>query len=300
MSDLNATLDAKAGDILPRARVGTKDCRAARPTSPMRLRQKLLPLAAAVVAALALSCSERSEEPVNAPAAAPGASELIARADALYLLREDTGRVREAVALLRRARTLNEGDYGAHWKLARSLQYLGETLTDAGERDAFYSEGIAAGQSAVRVNPAGVEGHYWLGANLAGRTELQGVIGDLAAAGDVRREMEAVVAADEGYERGGAYLHLARVEMELPRVLGGDRRRAVELLEKGLKFGADNAGLRLQLARAYLAARRREDARRELQALLAMEPNPEYVPEHRRAAAEAGRLLKEHFEKQTR
>jgi tetratricopeptide (TPR) repeat protein len=263
----------------------------------MRLRQKLRPLAAAVIAAviaaLALSCSERGEKAVNAPAAPPGAPELIARADALYLLREDAGRVREAVALLRRARTLDEGDYGAHWKLARSLHFLGETLSDAGERDASYSEGIAAGQQAVRVRPAGVEGHYWLGANLAGRTEVQGVIGDLAAVGDVRREMEAVIAADESFERGGAYLHLARVEMGLPRVLGGDRKRAVELLEKGLKFGPDNAGLRLQLARAFLAARRREDARRELQALIAMEPNPDYVPEHRRAVVEAERLLKE-------
>jgi len=266
----------------------------------MSLRRKLRPLTAAVIAALALSCSRRPEETVTPPPAAPGAPELVRRADELYALREDTGRAREAVALLRRARTLDEGDYGAHWKLARSLHYLGEALEEAVERDASYSEGIAAGQTAVRVNAGGVEGHYWLGANLAGRTELQGVIGDLAAVGEVRREMEAVVAADEGYERGGAYLHLARVEMELPRVLGGDRRRAVELLEKGLKFGADNAALRLQLARAFLAARRREDARRELQMILAMEPHPDYVPEHRRAAAEAGRLLKERFEKQGR
>lgn len=266
----------------------------------MSLRRKLRPLVAAAIAALALSCSRRPEEPVNPPPRPPGAPELVRRADELYARREDAGRAREAVGLLRRARTLDEGDYGAHWKLARSLHYLGETLPEAGERDASYSEGIAAGQSAVRVNAAGVEGHYWLGANLAGRTELQGVIGDLAAAGDVRREMEAVVAADEGYERGGAYLHLARVEMELPRVLGGDRKRAVELLEKGLKFGADNAALRLQLAKAFLAARRREDAHRELQTILTMEPHPEYVPEHRRAAAEAGRLLKERFEKPAR
>ena len=266
----------------------------------MSLRQKLKLLIAAMSAALALSCSRRPEEAVNRPPAAPGAPELVRRADELYALREDAGRAREAVALLRRARTLDEGDYGAHWKLARSLHYLGESLADAAERDASYSEGIAAGQSAARVSPVGVEGHYWLGANLAGRTELQGVIGDLAAVGDVRREMEAVVAADEGYERGGAYLHLARVELELPRVLGGDPKRAVELLEKGLKLGDDNAALRLQLARAFLAARRREDARRELQLILAMEPHPDYVPEHRRAAAEAGRLLKERFEKPTR
>jgi hypothetical protein len=108
--------------------------------------------------------------------------------------------------------------------------------------------------------------------------------------------METVVGSDEGYERGGAYAHLARVEMELPRVLGGDRKRAVELLEKGLTFGADNATLRLLLARAYLADRRSDDARRQLQTLVEMEPNPDYVPEHRRAVAEAERLLRERFD----
>ena len=257
----------------------------------MRLRQNSDPRRRRRHAALALSCSERSENCQRADRR-PGAPELVARADALYLLREDTGRVREAVALLRRARTLDEGDYGAHWKLARSLHFLGETLSDAGERDASYSEGIAAGQQAVRVRPAGVEGHYWLGANLAGRTEVQGVIGDLAAVGDVRREMEAVVAADEGYERGGAYLHLARVEMGLPRVLGGDRKRAVELLEKGLKFGADNAALRLQLARAFLAARRREDARRELRRS-SQWSRIRLRPRTSQGRAEAERILKE-------
>lgn len=267
----------------------------------MSLRQRFRHVTAAAVvavaAALALACSRRPEGPPRTQTHVPPEGvELVRRADELYSRREDTNNVREAVALLRRARTLDERDYGAHWKLSKSLHYLGEVLTDEGERDASYSEGVASGRAAVGVNPEGVQGHYWLGANLAGRTALQGVIGDLAAVGDVRREMERVVASDEGYERGGAYVHLARVELELPRVLGGDRKRAVELLEKGLGFGADNAGLRLLLARAYLAARRNDDARLQLRALLDMEPNPDYVPEHRRAAAEAERLLKERFE----
>lgn len=256
-------------------------------------RRRLFLSAVTALAAASLACGGRTAAPPQTAPTPPTVPELIARADELYARREDVDRVREAVALLRRARTYDERSYDALWRLARGSYHLGETLAEKGARDAAYSEGIAAGHAAVELEEARPEGHYWLGANLAGRTELQGVIGDLAAIGDVRHEMEAVIRADEGFERGGAYMLLGQVELEAPRVLGGDRQRAVELLEKGLALGPDNAHLRLLLARAYLAVKRRDDARQQLQTVIDATPHPDYVPEHKRAAAEARQLLSE-------
>lgn len=249
------------------------------------------PVLLAALLASGLACAGRSARPPEPPPAAPTAAELVARADELYARRAETDRVREGVSLLRRARTYDERSYDALWRLAKFSYFLGETLTDKGARDAAYSEGIAAGHAAVEVDGGRPEGHYWLGANLAGRTELQGVIGDLAAVGDVRREMEAVTRLDERFERGGAFMLLGLVELEAPRVLGGDREQAVGLLERGLRLDPDNLQLRVVLARAYLAVKRREDARRQLQAVLDAAPDPDYLPEDARAAAEARRLL---------
>lgn len=262
---------------------------------PLRHGRRLVAAAAAALGLLA--CTGGPTPPPEPRASAPSVPELVAKADELYARRGEPDRVREAVALLRRARTYDERSYDALWRLAKFSHHLGETLTDAGARDAAYSEGVAAGHAAVQLESERPEGHYWLGANLAGRTELQGVIGGLAAVGDVRREMEAVIRADEGFERGGAYMLLGFVELAAPRVLGGDKRRAVELLERGLQLGPDNAHLRLLLARAYLDVKRREDARQQLRAIIDMTPNPDYVPEHARAAARARQMLAEEFER---
>ena len=60
-----------------------------------------------------------------------------------------------------------------------------------------------------------------------------------------------MIKLDEGFLAGSAYLGLGQLYLQAPRMLGGDRQKAVEYLEKGLRFGKDNALLRLRLAEAY-------------------------------------------------
>jgi predicted Zn-dependent protease len=72
--------------------------------------------------------------------------------------------------------------------------------------------------------------------------------------------------------------------------LGGDTRKAIQYLEKGLKFGPDNALLRLHLASAYAEAHRNADARKQIDTLLKMTPAPGYEPEHAEALAQVPKL----------
>ncbi|HYG81502.1 MAG TPA: TRAP transporter TatT component family protein, partial [Pyrinomonadaceae bacterium] len=132
----------------------------------------------------------------------------------------------------------------------------------------------------------------WLGANLGGRARTSMLHG-LAAVDEIRREMERVIQLDEGFEGGSAYMALGQVDLEAPRLMGGDPQRAVETLEKNLRFGEKNVLYRLRLAQAYLAVNRDEDARRELNGILSMTPNPAYVPEYNDAVREARALLDE-------
>jgi tetratricopeptide (TPR) repeat protein len=259
--------------------------------TPLRL---LLCLVAAAPASLLLvSCSSRG---TDAPAArvenpAPTEAELAAQADRLWAERESLERVRESVVLLRHARAADPRSYETAWRLSRASYRIGAYGTDEGDRDTAFREGIATGEAAVRIAPGRAEGHFWLGANIGGRTELQGAIGSLAAVEDVRREMEAVIKIDEGFQSGSAYMALGQVDLKLPKMLGGDPQRAVEYLEKGLRFGERNALLRLRLAEAYLAVKRKEDARKQLNAIFGMTPHPDYLPEYKEAVAHAQALL---------
>jgi tetratricopeptide (TPR) repeat protein len=102
--------------------------------------------------------------------------------------------------------------------------------------------------------------------------------------------MEAVLKIDEGYQAGSAYMVLGQVYLEAPRMFGGDTQKALEYLEKGLRFGPDNSLLRLHLATAYSELNRKEDARKQIDYLLAMKPAPGYEPEHEEAVAKGKKL----------
>lgn len=236
------------------------------------------------------SCGSRSQEPQAAPAESVPVAELIANADKLYEQREDLARVREGLALLRRVQTASPQNYEAAWRLARLDYYLGSHTKDEKERDAAFREGVDAGEDAIRWQGGKADGHFWLGANMGGRAQSSSLSG-LADAEDIRREMEAVIKVDEGYQFGSAYMVLGQVDLELPRLMGGDPDEAVKNLEKGLRFGEDNSLLRLRLAQAYLMTGRKDDARKQLDTLLKMKPNPNYLPEHKEATEEARKLL---------
>jgi hypothetical protein len=90
---------------------------------------------------------------------------------------------------------------------------------------------------------------------------------------------------------GSAYLVLGQIELHTPGLLGGSKKRAVEWMEKGLAFGSQNAFLRLGLAEAYLAVKRTQDARRQLDFILSMKPDPDYLPEYDEAAAKARAII---------
>src|SRR5947209_1077477 len=242
-------------------------------------------------ACLAASCS-RGQVKQEAPADQVNVQELVAQADKYYASRDSIENAREAVAVMRRARMSDYSNYEVAWKLSSYDYYLGEHESDEKAKLDAFREGIAAGEAAVRLAPDKPDGHFWLGANRGGRAQVQGPLYALSDVPDIRREMETVIKLDEGYQDGSAYLALGEIDLDLPELMGGDHKRAVEELEKGLRFGEDNAMLRLRLAEAYYEVKRKEDARAQAQAILKMKPDPEYMPEYREAADGARQLLK--------
>ena len=232
--------------------------------------------------------------PSGAQEAPPGRDEgtskqRIAEADELYRQRDDLAKVRLGVALLRQARISDYGSYEAAWKSAKFNYYLAAHTEDEREREAAFREGIDTGKIALQLQGDKPEGHFWLGANYGGSAEHSTLAG-LANVEDIRREMEAVIKIDEGYQDGSAYLGLGQLYLQAPRIMGGDYLKAIQYLEKGLKFGATNAFLRLELAEAYHAANRDGDAKKQIAFIQSMTPNPDYLPEYKEAVERAKKL----------
>lgn len=238
---------------------------------------------------LATSCNEGTHH--ESPAAnTASAAEDIASADQLYSQREDLMQLRRGIVSLRQALTKDPGNYDAAWKLSKYNYYLAMHTDNSKERDDAFQAGIDAGKTAVQLQSEKPDGHFWLGANYGGAAEHSAIQG-LATVNDIRNEMQTVLRLNEGYQDGSVYMVLGLVNLNAPDIVGGDPKKAVEEMEKGLRFGEPNAFLHLHLAEAYKKVGRNDDARKELKKILSMTPDPNYLPEYKEASAAAQKLL---------
>jgi tetratricopeptide (TPR) repeat protein len=253
--------------------------------------KKLLILLTLTMLAGSVSCRrELGPAPLGKAAEEADARDQLAQALEAYKQRDDLQKVRMGIALLRNARTTDYNNYEAAWRLAQLDYYLGAHTDNEVERDTTFRDGIEVGKIAVKLQDGKPEGHFWLGANYGGSAEHSTLAG-LSSVEDIRREMEAVLRIDEGYQSGCAYLGLGQMYLEAPRLLGGDKQKAVDYLEKGLRFGSNNAFLRLRLAEAYFALNRAAEARKQIDYLMKMTPDPDYQPEYKEAVEKGKQLL---------
>ena len=165
---------------------------------------------------------------------------VVGRADELYHHRADPGAVRESVMVLSGAHG-GADRYEVQWRLARALFFLGQ---QAGSRDSsrhLYAAGISAGERAVALNDDRVEGHFWVGVNLALFAETNGGIRGLRALNRARLELKRAIKIDERYHGAGPLRVLGRLDHKAPRILGGNRKRSRELLDRALAIAPSNS-----------------------------------------------------------
>jgi Tfp pilus assembly protein PilF len=237
----------------------------------------------------ALLCCARKPQIESPPSDRQSATTYISQADQFYSQREDLTRLQQGIVLLRQAITADPGNYDAAWRLAKFNYYLA-THVEGAQREQAFRAGIEAGKTAVQLQGGKPEGHFWLGANYGGSLESETISG-LANVEDVRKEMETVLKINEGYQDGSAYMVLGLVDLKAPKIVGGEPQRAVTEMEKGLRFGNGNAFLRFHLAEAYQAVGRTDDARQQVNTILSMTPDPNYLPELKEAQTQARQML---------
>jgi tetratricopeptide (TPR) repeat protein len=197
--------------------------------------------------------------------------------------------VRQAIVALRQAQADDPTNYELTWRLSKFNYYLGSHTPESREQDKAFRDGIDAGKLAVKLQDGKPEGHFWLGANYGGNAQISTFAG-FGEIEDIKQEMETVLKLDERYEAGSAYMVLGQVYLESPKLLGGDVNKAIGYLEKGIKIGPDNGLMRAKLAEAYADAHRNEEARKQVDALMAIKPAPGYEPEYNEALAEAKKI----------
>ncbi len=133
-------------------------------------------------------------------------------------------------------------------------------------------EGIAAAREAVKLNPNSSDAHWLL-------SELLGELIPHVFGGGPRYGPESTREAEKAIElnprNAEAYLTRAHNYFFTPSMFGGSKPKAVEMLKKAIEIdpASDAAGTaHIFLAQAYLDLGQRDDARREIQEALRLNP----------------------------
>lgn len=221
-------------------------------------------------------------------------AEIIAKTDTLCKKHEDLAVLRECLQLLATVRKPDNRNFEVEWKFARYNYFLGKLTDKESESEKAFADGEQAGKLASRIAPDKPDGYFWYGANLGEQAKRAPVTKGLTSIDDIREAMNKVIEIQPDYQGASAYDALAQLELAT-RLTGGKPEKAVEYLEKALELGKENSYIHLHLAEAYLATNRNADAKKQLDALLQMKPNPDYLPEYEESVQKAKELLKSKF-----
>lgn len=151
--------------------------------------------------------------------------------------------------------------------LARAWFLTGEfQARNDRERLAAYERGREAGRRAIAAAPRSEQAHVWYALNSARLADTRGIMRAAAALPALREAAATILslnpASVEGHTLAGG------LAAELPAMLGGDRARAEDHFRKALSADPHRTGVRVELARLYIATRRYADAERELARVL--------------------------------
>ncbi len=244
--------------------------------------------------ALASCSSDRAASKQAERVSPEDVSRALSDSEELFKQREDLDKLKAAIKAVGAVRDPDNRNYQVEWTFAKYNYFLGKYSTDEKESEEALKQGRDAGKIASRVDPQKPDGYFWYAANLGELSRRSPITVGLRAVGDIKEAMNKVVELQPDYQGASAYDALAQVELAT-RLKGGNAQKAVELLEKGLGLAKENTNIRLHLAEAYLAVKRDTDARKQLDYLLQMKPDPEYMPEYRECVEKARKLIQTNF-----
>jgi tetratricopeptide (TPR) repeat protein len=158
-------------------------------------------------------------------------------------------------------------------RLARSAFVLGD-IAEKGQRRLYYEQGRQYSQTILQEYPQKVEGHYWLGLNLAGLADANRLQG-MRLLPQILEALERSATIDPAYDQAGAYRVLGRIYYEAPGrpISVGDINKSLDLLKKATALAPANSTNHLYLAETFVKLGHPDQARQELQQVLAASQN---------------------------
>nr|MBP8646739.1 tetratricopeptide repeat protein [Syntrophobacteraceae bacterium] len=178
--------------------------------------------------------------------------------------------------------------------LARLYFLLGE-YGEKSEREIHFTKGRTFADILCREEPGRVEGYYWLALNLAGLAECGGAGRALGLLPTIIENLKTALEIDENYDQAGPHRVLGCIYCKAPcwPLSEGDIKKSLHHLRRAVEIAPENSTNHLYLAQTLLQLCDLQEARRELQCVLAGTQHAEGPAALQYDRQEALRLMKQ-------
>jgi hypothetical protein len=237
---------------------------------------------------------EEKSRDLSSPLDPPSATfhRLLSRVEELYRERARIEAVEESVRLL--SSVDNSGAmFEIQWRLSRALFFLGQEAGSKEARLQLHASGIASGGRAAGLLPGRVEGHFWLGVNLALFAESKGGIKGAMSLIRARRELTRSAKISAPYHDAGALRVLGRIYHKSPRIVGGNKRRSRSCYDEAIALSPSNSVTLVYAAELAIESNDYGLAASLLEKIADLPVDPEWEFENLRDKAKARSLLEE-------
>src|SRR5438445_520636 len=206
---------------------------------------------------------------VAGPAAARAQTPAETARSMLRQYQDDPARIDRARDLLEAAVVKGAGDdVPTLVALARAWFLYGEERAKTQEtKIAAYERARDVAKRATALAPKDPDAHLWYAITLGTWSQAKGLLRSALALRDLRKEVDTVLRLDPS--NIDAHIMAGSIARELPMVLGGDRKEAEEHFKTARRLDPRLTGARIELAQLYINIGRYQEARQELQAVLA-------------------------------
>lgn len=146
---------------------------------------------------------------------------------------------------------------------------LGDKAKTKSEKAELFTRAQTIAESLIKLDDSNANGHCWWAVARGRVGQTRGVMNSLFVVPELKRELNRALELDSNSKT--AYDVYGVMYYELPGIAGGDLNKSEEYLKKGIDIAPNYTLLRLDLAKVHMREKRWDDAREQLNALLATE-----------------------------
>lgn len=195
-----------------------------------------------------------------------------------------------AEAEVQEALRANPKSFDATWRMARQQFYLGKYGPEERKIPRFET-GIEWAKKAIALADGRAEGHCWLGVLYGVFGEAKGITSSLFLVGDMQKSLERANELDPKVDGAAPPRVLGRLFFKLPWAAGGSNKKSLEYLRQSMKLDPKMPLNYTFLAETLIDEDEDAEAKKLLQTLIGMTPDPKWTQEHKEAVESARKLL---------